>query len=125
MGDKNIKKAKEQLSNLSANPKLQELARMRENAARDWASMVKEATQVGIEIGVEKGIKVGVEKGRQEGMEKGRQEGVEKGKQLSQQEILKKILASSLGDKTSINELSNILGYSEEEILAAKKTLMP
>ncbi len=100
MEDKNIKKGKERLKYLSGEPSMQELARMREKAAFNWAITIGEA--------------------REEGKEEGREEG-----ELKQQEMLRNILLSGFGADKSIPELAKMVGCSEEMILAVKKTLDP
>jgi predicted transposase/invertase (TIGR01784 family) len=89
MMDKNIKKAKERLTALSADPSIQELARMRQSAAHNWKNSLKEAKEEG------------------------------------RRELISKLLQSDIGAVKSTHELATLLGCSEEEVLAVKKSLTP
>ena len=65
-------------------------------------------------LGLEKGEKLGLEKGEKLGFEKGEKLGFEKGKREDVLNMLKK-------KKYSLDEISEITGLSEEEILQIAK----
>jgi predicted transposase/invertase (TIGR01784 family) len=110
MVDKNIKKAKERLKYLSAEPDIRELARMRDKAEFNWSTSMAAATKKGMEMGMEKGMEMGMEKGREEG-------------ELKQREMLRKILLNGFGAGKSLPELAKLVGCSEEVLLSVKKSI--
>ena len=99
-----MKKAIMVIKEMSADEKLQEMARMREKTLHDEASAIVFAKRKGLEEGMQKGI----EKGMQKGMEKG----IEKGMVEEKIKICKQMLKHGL----PINDISKITGLSLEEI---------
>ena len=95
-----MKKAIMVIKEMSADEKLQEMARMREKTLHDEASAIVFAKRKGLEEGMQKG------------MEKGMEKGIEKGMVEEKIKICKQMLKHAL----PINDISKITGLSLEEI---------
>ena len=72
MSDPTLEKAKSALEKLSADPEARELARLREQAAKNYRWDMAASRTAGEKAGLKKGLKKGLEKGRKEGREQGR-----------------------------------------------------
>ena len=100
MGDKEIKKAKEVLEEISQDKNERYLAELRDKYIRD---------QKAIEgAGYDKGLKAGIERG----IEQGVQQGIQQGEHKKQLEIAKRMKDNKINVKT----IAEITGLSEEKI---------
>ena len=100
-----IKKAHEELKQVSGDYELRRIAELKEKYIRDEAAALEYAIEKGQKEGVEKGIKEGIEKGMKEGMKEGMKKGVK--------ETAKNMLKLGL----EIDIISKATGLSKEEIL--------
>ena len=98
-----IKKAHEELKQVSGDYELRRIAELKEKYIRDEAAA--------LEYAIEKGQKEGVEKGIQQGI----QQGIEQGKNEAKKEVAKNML--KLGIELDI--ISKTTGLTKEEILKA------
>ena len=94
-----IKKAHEELKQVSGDYELRRIAELKEKYIRDEAAALEYA----------------IEKGQKEGVEKGIQQGIEQGKNEAKKEVVKNML--KLGIELDI--ISKITGLTKEEILKA------
>ena len=133
MGEnEHIRKAIDELEQVSGDEKLRRIAELREKAIRDeQAAMAyakehgynegyEEGKKEGLETGLKEGRKEGREEGREEGKKEGREEGIEagreEGKKQKQLEIVKKLLQKDM----KIEEIEEITGLSIEKIKEIK-----
>ena len=101
MGEnEHIRKAIDELEQVSGDEKLRRIAELREKAIRD--------EQAAMAYAKEHGYNDGYEEGRKEGRKEGRDEG----KRQNQQEIAKKLLKKNM----RLEEIAEITGLSIEEI---------
>ena len=79
--DKNedIKKAKDELKQVSGDYELRRIAELKEKYIRDEAAALDYAIEKGQKEGFDKGMKDGLEQGLKEGIEKGIEKGIEQG----------------------------------------------
>ncbi len=103
--DKEIKKAKEVLEEISNDERERRLAELREKYIMDQ----KAIEDGGFDKGYKKGLEEGIEKGIEEGLEKG----IEKGLQEAKLSIAKKMKESGDVDIETISQITNL---SPEEI---------
>ena len=94
-----IKKAHEELKQVSGDYELRRIAELKEKYIRDEAAALEYA----------------IEKGQKEGVEKGIQQGIEQGKNEAKKEVAKNML--KLGIELDI--ISKTTGLTKEEILKA------
>ena len=102
-----IKKAHEELKQVSGDYELRRIAELKEKYIRDEAAA--------LEYAIEKGQKEGVEKGIQQGIQQGIEQGIEQGKNEAKKEVAKNML--KLGIELDI--ISKTTGLTKEEILKA------
>ncbi|MDR0400476.1 MAG: PD-(D/E)XK nuclease family transposase, partial [Treponema sp.] len=92
-----IRKAVDNLYELSADEKVRAEYAMRQKAWRDRISQnegyYEDGMQEGIQKGMQQGIQKGILQGRQEGIQQGRQEGIQQGRQEGILEIAKRMKA--------------------------------
>ena len=107
-----VRKAFEELKELSKDPAMREIALSREIALRDHYQRLFEAEQRGLEQGLEQGREQGREEGRQEGLEQGIEQGIEQGKQAAKLELAKTMKLQGF----SIDQIQLVTGLMVEEI---------
>ncbi len=119
--NKNIKKAIEELEQVSGNEKLRRIAELKEKYIRDEQASIEYAQNVGYKDGYkngeEEGIRKGEERGIKKGIEEGIKEGIEKGKNERNIEIAKNLLSQNI----DIEIIENATGLSKAEIEKMKQ----
>ena len=121
MGEnEHIRKAIDELEQVSGDEKLRRIAELREKAIRDEQAAMAYAKEHGYNDGYEEGKKEGREQGRKEGRkegrDEGRKEGREEGKKQNQLEIAKKLLQEDM----KLEKIAEITSLSIEEIKQIK-----
>ena len=121
MGEnEHIRKAIDELEQVSGDEKLRRIAELREKAIRDEQAAMAYAKEHGYNDGYEEGNKKGLEEGREEGKKEGIKEGIkrglEQGKKQNQLEIAKKLLQENM----KLEKIEEITGLSIEEIKQIK-----
>ena len=117
MGEnEHIRKAIDELEQVSGDEKLRRIAELREKAIRDEQAAMAYAKEHGYNNGYEEGKKKGLEEGREEGKKEGKKEGREEGKKQKQIEIAKELLKENM----TVNKIEKITGLSIEEIKQIK-----
>ena len=125
MGEnEHIRKAIDELEQVSGDEKLRRIAELREKAIRDEQAAMAYAKEHGYNDGYEEGKKEGREQGREEGRkegrkegrDEGRKEGREEGKKQNQLEIAKKLLQEDM----KLEKIAEITSLSIEEIKQIK-----
>ena len=120
MGEnEHIRKAIDELEQVSGDEKLRRIAELREKAIRDEQAAMAYAKEHGYNDGYEEGRKKGLEEGRKEGRKEGREEGRREGKEGIKQnriEIAKKLLKKDI----KLEEIEEITELSIEEIKQIK-----
>ena len=125
MGEnEHIRKAIDELEQVSGDEKLRRIAELREKAIRDEQAAMAYAKEHGYNDGYEEGNKKGLEEGREEGKKEGKKEGIkegikrglEQGKKQNQLEIAKKLLQENM----KLEKIEEITGLSIEEIKQIK-----
>ena len=106
--NKNIKKARDELEQVSGNARLRRIAELKEKYIRD--------EQSSIEYAQDEGFKLGEAKGRTEGETKGKAIGRAEGKKEQKIEIAKNLLKQNV----AIDIISNATSLSIAEIEALK-----
>ena len=105
MGEnEHIRKAIDELEQVSGDEKLRRIAELREKAIRD--------EQAAMAYAKEHGYNDGYEEGRKKGRNEGRKEGRDEGKRQNQLEIAKKLLQENM----KLEKIEEITGLSIEEI---------
>lgn len=110
-----IKKAIQELKELSGDDELRRKAELRLKAIRDEHAALSLATKRGIEQGLQQGIERGIEQGLQQGLEKGLEQGIEQNKVETAKNMLK--------ENMNIELIEKITGLKQDEIEKIKKTL--
>ena len=117
MGEnEHIRKAIDELEQVSGDEKLRRIAELREKAIRDEQAAMAYAKEHGYNNGYEEGKKKGLEEGRKEGKKEGKKGGREEGKKQKQIEIAKELLKENM----TVNKIEKITGLSIEEIKQIK-----
>ena len=120
MGEnEHIRKAIDELEQVSGDEKLRRIAELREKAIRDEQAAMAYAKEHGYNDGYNSGYGEGKKEGREEGRKQGREEGREEGKKALEQkqiEIAKKLLQKDM----KIEEIEDITGLSIEKIKQIK-----
>ena len=117
MGEnEHIRKAIDELEQVSGDEKLRRIAELREKAIRDEQAAMAYAKEHGYNNGYEEGKKKALEEGRKEGKKEGKKEGREEGKKQKQIEIAKELLKENM----TVNKIEKITGLSIEEIKQIK-----
>ena len=111
MSNKEIKKAKKVLEEISQDEHERYLAELREKYILDQKNI--EAT------GYDKGLKQGKEEGIKEGIKKGREEGKKEGKEESKKEIAKEMIK----EKMPLEVISKITKIPKKELQEIKKEI--
>lgn len=110
-----IKDAMQHLIEISGDMQVQELARMREVAEHEWASMIGTAE--------DKGRAEGEAKGRAEGRAEGRSEGRSEGEVLAKERILMSLLSAEATASLPNRALADLVGLPVERVAAMRKNL--
>ena len=118
--NKNIKKAIEELEQVSGNEKLRRIAELKEKYIRDEQASIEYAQNVGYkdgykngeEEGIRKGEERGIKKGVKEGMKEGIKEGIKEGENKKSREIAQILLKKQM----SIEDIKEITGLNKDEI---------
>ena len=111
--NKNIKKAIEELEQVSGNEKLRRIAELKEKYIRDEQASIEYAQNVGYKDGYKNGEERGIKKGIKEGIKKG----IEEGKNERNIEIAKNLLSQNI----DIEIIENATGLSKAEIEKMKQ----
>ena len=116
MGEnEHIRKAIDELEQVSGDEKLRRIAELREKAIRDEQAAMAYAKEHGYNDGYNSGYGEGKKEGRKQGREEGREEG-KKALEQKQIEIAKKLLQKDM----KIEEIEDITGLSIEKIKQIK-----
>ncbi len=107
--NKNIKKAIEELEQVSGNEKLRRIAELKEKYIRDEQASIEYAQNVG--------YKDGYKNGEEEGIRKGEERGIKKGKNERNIEIAKNLLSQNI----DIEIIENATGLNKAEIEKMKQ----
>ena len=75
---------------------------------------VRDAMECAREEGREEGIEKGIEKGRKEGVEEGIEKGIKKGREEGIEEVIQKSLQMNI----PIEIITELTGYSKEQIIS-------
>ena len=113
--NKDIRKAIEELEQVSGDEKLQRIAELREKAIRDEKAALAYALDNGYKVGWEKGL----EKGITDGLEQGLKQGIEQGIEQNKIEIVKNMLK----EKVDIEIIEKVTEMKKEEIEKIKNYL--
>ena len=113
--NKNIKKALDELEQVSGDEKIRRIAELREKAIRDEkaarAYAIEKGLQEGLQEGLQQGLQQGLQEGLQQGLQQGREEGLKKGKEQGKKErdieIAKKMIKEGV-DKEFISKITEL-----------------
>lgn len=94
-----IQKAVRVIYDMSEDTRIREIARLREKALHDEASMMRQATEKGIAIGEKKGIAIGEKRGKEQGIAIGEKKGIAKGRVEERNSIIEKLKASGMSEE--------------------------
>jgi len=114
--NKDIRKAIEELEQVSGDEKLQRIAELREKAIRDDKAALAYALDNGLKKGLEKGYREGLEKGLKEGIEKGIEEGLEEGLEKGLEKGIEKGIEKGLKEGILQNKIETAKKMLEENI---------
>ena len=113
MGEnENIRKAIDELEQVSGDEKLRRIAELREKAIRDEEAAIEYAKEHGYEEGKKKGKREGLEEGRKEGEREGLRKGIGEGIKQNRIETARKLLKKNIKPE----EIAEITELSIEEI---------
>lgn len=122
--NEDIRKAKEELDEISKDAKERRLAELRDKALMDEIAIREsgfnegreEGREAGRKAGLIEGRKEGILEGRKEGMLEGRKEGMLEGKREGKNEAQIEIAKNMLNKNFTIEQISELTGLSIEEI---------
>lgn len=110
--NENIKRAMEELEEMSDDEELRRIAELKEKYIRDEANIRESALEDGFNEGYDNGMREGIKEGTKKGIEEGIAKGIEKGIKKEKKDIVKKLKQKGI----PIDEISEITGLSKEEI---------
>ena len=117
--NKKVKEAKSKVDDFMLEDEARELAELREKWQLDYDSSISYATKKGYE----EGHAAGIADGHAEGIEKGRAEGYAEARaeeRVKSQEIIRNIAKKLLQKNSDVQEVIEITGLDESEILKIK-----
>ncbi len=117
---KEIKEAKDELTEISADEKNRELYEMREAALHDRISALSGAKKKGIELGLKKAQEEVIKAKKREAQAQKREQQAQKEKEDAQNK-LKNTVLQMLKDKLSLELISKYTGLSIEEVMLMRK----
>ena len=114
--NKNIKKAIEELEQVSGNEKLRRIAELKEKYIRDEQASIEYAQNVGYKDGYKNGEEEGIRKGEERGIKKGVKEGMKEGIKEGENKKSREIAQILLKKQMSIEDIKEITGLNKDEI---------
>lgn len=128
-GDEHMEKFRKKAHNLNKDEEMRFLFSAEEDAIRTHNTLMKNATQEGIEQGIAQGleqgiaqgIEQGVEQGLKQGIEQGIEQGLEQGIEQGEKSKAVEIAKNLLGLQMTPSDIAKATGLSETEVIALKK----